>query len=52
MTRRPGLVILVAVVLGLPLSGYATPGGQASSPQPADLENAVRAYRAHLPATP
>ncbi len=52
MTRPWCLVVLLGAVLGGPLSAHAGSGGQASPPQPADLENAVRAYREHLARNP
>ena len=45
---RPSCLVLLALVLGLPLPGHATSRGQSSPPTAVDLENAVRAYRAHL----
>jgi cytochrome c-type biogenesis protein CcmH/NrfG len=51
MTRLSCLVLL-ALVLGLPLPGYAASGGQSSPPTAADLENAARAYREHLARNP
>ena len=51
MTRLSCLVLLVGVVLGGPGPADAT-SGQASPPSAADLENALRAYRAHLARDP
>jgi Flp pilus assembly protein TadD/thiol-disulfide isomerase/thioredoxin len=47
MTPRWCLVVLVGAMLG-GVPANAARGGQAPAPQAADLENAVRAYRAHL----
>jgi len=52
MTRPSCLVLLAALGLGAPLAAGPRSGGQASAPQPADLENAVRAYRGHLARDP
>ena len=52
MTRPSCLVLLAALGLGAPLAAGPMSGGQASAPQPADLENAVRAYRGHLARDP
>ena len=52
MTRALCLVLLAGVVLGAPLAADATSGGQAPPPSAADLENALRAYLAHLAREP
>jgi cytochrome c-type biogenesis protein CcmH/NrfG len=52
MTHPWCLVAVVGVVLGVSLPGSTTSGGQAPPPQPAELENAVRAYRDHLARNP
>lgn len=52
MTGRRCLAVLVAFLVAGPFSRAAVSGGQASAPQPADLENAARAYREHLARNP
>jgi cytochrome c-type biogenesis protein CcmH/NrfG len=52
LSGRWRLAVLVGLVLTGPLSRAAVSGGQASAPQPADLENAARAYREHLASNP
>ena len=52
MTRPWFLVVVLGVVLGGAVPARAASGGQASPPQAAELENAVRAYRALLARAP